>query len=171
MVQLVGYHAWQSAARRHSSANEACDAGLVISDAQKSFAASVIVLALSRLSDGQMEYLDAMAALNADVVASGDVAARTDKSTSGASTLRASLIASGIIEKAGHGKLRFAIPHLKEWLREQGEQASKRLVVSKRSSYGKRASRTKPSLTNTPGKKPLPFQAPPPETELRSFAS
>lgn len=45
-----------------------------------------------------------------------DIASRMDKSPQFVSVYRPRLIAAGLIEPARHGTVRFAIPHLREYL-------------------------------------------------------
>lgn len=116
MIQLVGYYAWQSAARRGSSEVDSTDAERGIADARKNFDAMVIRPALQRIPATQLEYLVAMARCEGMPAQSGEVARLMNKGTKEVSSYRARLIAQGLVMKRGYGKIDFAIPYMREYL-------------------------------------------------------
>lgn len=71
--------------------------------------------ALRELSEVDRTYLLAMAQ-DSRPSRSSEVARRMGKSDQYASVYRARLIAAGMIEPAGHGSVRFAIPYLRDYL-------------------------------------------------------
>ena len=121
MIQLVGYYAWQAAARRGSSTVEREDARAGIERARLSFDDMVIAPALRRLPARQLEYLQAMARCETEPAASGDVAEKMGLTTKEVSSYRSRLIDEGLVTKAGYGKVAFAIPYMREYLREYVE--------------------------------------------------
>lgn len=118
MVQLVGYHSWQAADRRGSTAVEQRDADAGVRTARGRFDAMVIEPALRRLPDSQLEYLLAMASMGSQAVASGDIARALGKPTKSIGTIRARLLRADLIEPRGYGKVGFTIPYMREYLRD-----------------------------------------------------
>lgn len=116
MVQLVGYYAWQSAARRGSDEIAAADAERGIRAARESFESMVVMPAVNRIADRQREYLLAMAHCGEAPAPSGEVARLMGGDTKSVSSYRARLIESGLVTKAGYGKVDFAIPYMRECL-------------------------------------------------------
>lgn len=115
MIQLVGYHVW-SRSRGHDPITSAhVEAGIVV--ARRKLGSTVHASALADLSDVDRTYLLAMAQDDGPS-RTGEVAKRMKVSPSYASTYRERLISAQIIEAAGHGKVDFAIPYLREYLRE-----------------------------------------------------
>ena len=74
MVQLVGYYAWQVAARSGAESVNEGSARKGIQAALDSFNAMVIAPALRRVSERQFQYLAAMAQCEGDEIANGDIA-------------------------------------------------------------------------------------------------
>ena len=121
MIQLVGYHIWRTAYRRQRA-----DSTMTVSvqDAQQG-----IANALSRLGDAvhgpeldglspiDKTYLLAMAQDDGPSSTS-TVAARMGKDPSYANVYRTRLIEAQVIKDAGYGKVDFAIPVLRRYLRE-----------------------------------------------------
>ena len=116
MVQLVGYHTWQTAARRGSEVISAADMERGVQTARKDFDAMVIEPALRRLPDGQIAYLLAMAGCGEKFASSGEVAQAMGRDTKDVSSFRRRLIDANLIEPLGYGKVGFAIPYLREYL-------------------------------------------------------
>lgn len=114
MIQLVGYQLWRNAVG--STITEAA-AGAGIDAARIRLGSLVHAPALRELSDIDRTYLLAMAQ-DRGPSRTSDIASRMDKSPQYASVYRARLIAAGMIEPAGHGTVRFAIPYLREYLLE-----------------------------------------------------
>lgn len=116
MVQLVGYHAWQLAARRGDVTISLDDARGAVSAARRDFDGMVIEPALRRLPAGQLEYLLAMACGGEGPVSSGEVAQTMGREAKNVSTFRKRLIDASLIEPLGYGKMGFAIPYMREYL-------------------------------------------------------
>lgn len=114
MIQLVGYHVWRKAS------GELIDVGAVregVPAAQKRLGSLVHETALADLSAVDRTYLLAMAQDDGPA-STGEVATRLGVSPSYAGNYRARLIDAGVIEPVGHGYVDFAIPYLREYLRE-----------------------------------------------------
>lgn len=122
MVQLVGYYTWQASARRGSVVIEPEDARRGIGVARKSFDSMVIEPALRRLPQRQVEYLLAMAACEGEVASSSEVAARMGRNVRDVGSYRRRLIDAAIIERAGYGRAAFAIPYMRDYLRERRDE-------------------------------------------------
>lgn len=118
MVQLVGYYAWQVAARSgaESVSEEAARKG--IQAALDSFNAMVIAPALRRVSERQFQYLAAMAQCEGVDIANGDIAKKMGLSASKVGSYRKRLIDAGLIEPARYGRVSFAIPYMRDYLLE-----------------------------------------------------
>lgn len=122
MVQLVGYYTWQASARRQSGVIEQVDAQWGVSVARRSFNTMVIEPALRRLPARQLEYLVAMAQCEGEVVSSGRVAERMGLSAKDVASYRKRLLNAALIEHVGYGKATFAIPYMREYLREHARE-------------------------------------------------
>ena len=118
MVQLVGYYSWQSARRRESDTLEREDACRGITEARANFDAMVLEPALRRLPGMQRDYLVAMAQCEGAPIESGEVARKMGKDTKAISSYRRRLMDQGIIVKVGYGTVDFAIPYMREYLRD-----------------------------------------------------
>lgn len=125
MIQLVGYHVWRSAS---ASSIDLADVRAGVSAARSRLGSLVHETSLADLSDVDRTYLIAMAQDEGES-STGEVARRLGVTPSYASTYRARLIAAGVIEATGHGRVDFTIPYLREYLREHAtrhEMATRR---------------------------------------------
>jgi hypothetical protein len=114
MIQLVGYHIWRLAQDDHidlAATKEGIDA------ARARLGSTVHETALADLSGIDRTYLLAMAQ-DAAPSSTGDIAQRMGRSASYANIYRTRLIQAGIIVATGYGTVDFAIPFLREYLRE-----------------------------------------------------
>lgn len=124
MIQLVGYHTWRIAARR-LRANGGEESGEVteedatqgISNALSRLGDAVHGPELDGLSPVDKTYLLAMAQDDGPSSTS-TIAERMGKSVNYANAYRARLIDAQVIRDAGYGKVDFAIPYLRQYLRE-----------------------------------------------------
>lgn len=114
MIQLVGYHVWRKADGDRIDI-KAVRAG--IPAARKRLGSTVHETALADLSEIDRTYLVAMAQ-DAGESSTSAVARRLGVTASYASTYRARLVAAGVIEPTSRGHVDFAIPFLREYLRE-----------------------------------------------------
>lgn len=116
MIQLVGYHAWRSSGPHPITVDDAL-AGAEA--ARRRVGRLVIEPALHDLSDVDRTFLLRMA-VDDGAATMKDVAERMDVNANYASQYRLRLIAAGMISSAGHGRVDFALPGLRDWLREHG---------------------------------------------------
>lgn len=119
MIQLVGYHIWQVAKRSHPAdptVNEA-DAVQGIAKALARLGDTVHGPELDTLSPVDKTYLLAMAQDDGPSSTSA-IAERMGKDMGYAGTYRTRLLEAQVIEECGYGKVDFAIPYLREYLRE-----------------------------------------------------
>jgi hypothetical protein len=86
--------------------------------AQRRHARTVIEAALAAASPKDMDFLHAMAEDNEPSTAA-DIGHRLGARTNLVANYRARLLAAGLIEAAGYGKVDFAIPGLRQHLRAQ----------------------------------------------------
>ncbi|GIG38027.1 winged helix-turn-helix domain-containing protein [Cellulomonas pakistanensis] len=114
MIQLVGYHVWRSA---QTSLIDLADVREGVAAARTRLGSLVHETSLADLSEVDRTYLIAMAQDEGDS-STGQIARRLGVTPSYASTYRARLIAAGVIEPTGHGRVDFTIPYLREHLRE-----------------------------------------------------
>ncbi|PST48349.1 ATP-binding protein [Bifidobacterium callitrichos] len=126
MIQLVGYHIWRIAYRRHRNADgtTADDARVTEEDAKQGIANALTRLGdavhgpeLDGLSPVDKTYLLAMAQDDGPSSTS-TVAERMGKDVNYANIYRTRLIDAQVISDAGYGKVDFAIPYLRQYLRE-----------------------------------------------------
>lgn len=114
MIQLVGYHVWRAAPTARITIDDARDGAAA---ARKRLGSLVHETSLADLSNVDRSYLVAMAQDEGES-STGQVARRLGVTAYYASTYRARLIAAGVIEPTRHGYVDFAIPYLREYMRE-----------------------------------------------------
>jgi len=114
MIQLVGYHVWRKATGQRIDLS-AVRAG--IPAARKRLGSTVHAAALADLSAIDRTYLLAMSQDDGES-STGEIARRLHETPHYASVYRARLIAAGVIEPTRRGYVDFAIPYLREYLRE-----------------------------------------------------
>ncbi|RSX52197.1 ATPase AAA [Bifidobacterium goeldii] len=124
MIQLVGYHIWRIAYRRSKNSDHAGSVTVTEQDTEQG-----IANALSRLGDAvhgpeldglspiDKTYLLAMAQDDGPSSTS-TVAERMGKDAAYANIYRTRLIEAQVIKDMGYGKVDFAIPYLRQYLRE-----------------------------------------------------
>ena len=117
MIQLVGYQVW----RLHPSASDvtAEDVNVGILAAQRRLGSLVVEPSLADLSNVDRTFLLAMAQDDGPSRMI-DIAGRLNCDANYASQYRLRLLAAELIESAGHGSVTFALPYLREYLREHG---------------------------------------------------
>ncbi len=114
MIQLVGYHVWRKAIGLNIDLN-AVRAG--VPAARKRLGSTVHETSLADLSYVDRTYLIAMSQDDGESSTS-EIAQRLSETNHYANVYRARLIAAGVIEPTRHGFVDFAIPYLREYLRE-----------------------------------------------------
>lgn len=115
LIQLVGYFLWKES----EQANAALDSEAVqraIDAAHRRHARTVIEAAISTASRKDLDFLHAMS-IDEGPTASGDIGHRLGAKPNTVANYRGRLIAAGLIEPAGYGHITFAIPGLREHLR------------------------------------------------------
>ena len=122
LIQLVGYYAWQGAKRKGLAVVDDVVARSGVDIALARFDATVIEPALQRVSDFGIAYLMAMALDDGSVSSTADICKRLGKSAQQLSSLRASLIRDSLVEAPSHGKIRFAIPYMANYLNNHREE-------------------------------------------------
>ena len=116
MIQLVGYHIWRQA-DGNTITEDAVHRG--VDQARARLGSLVHAPALRDLSEVDRTYLIAMAQDEpGQPSTSAEIAKRMGRNTQYASVYRARLIAAGMIEPAGYGRVQFAIPYLRDYLIE-----------------------------------------------------
>ena len=114
MIQLVGYHVWRKAS------GEVIDMDAVIAGvpaARKRLGATVHAAALDDLSEVDRTVLLAMSQDDGPSLV-GALAGRLHESAQYISVYRRRLLDAGVIHEAGYGRIDFALPYLREYLRE-----------------------------------------------------
>jgi hypothetical protein len=112
----VGYYLWLEADKAGWKLDQT-NVQRGIAAAQRRNTLVVVESALSDISDRDREFLDAMAAQDGPSAA-GQIGAILKAKPNVVSKYRNRLIAAGLIESAGYGKVDFAIPGLRQYLRE-----------------------------------------------------
>ncbi|MDJ0358462.1 ATP-binding protein [Paenarthrobacter sp. PH39-S1] len=116
LIQLVGYYLWLEAGKASWKLDES-SVHSAITAAQRRNTLVVVESALSDISDKDREFLDAMA-VQEGPSAAGQIGNMMKAKPNVVSKYRKRLIAAGLIESAGYGKVDFAIPGLRQYLRE-----------------------------------------------------
>lgn len=118
MLQLLGYNVGVRLPEGGELTEEVFERATA--SAEEDFRSDVCETTLSALSFQDVEFLNAM------VVDDGssrmaDIAERMNRTADYAQKYRRRLIDAGVIEAAGHGMVRFAVPYLRGYLRERDE--------------------------------------------------
>ena len=133
MIQLVGYHIWRIIARNHKHDTAITvsveDAEAGVQDALSRLGDTVHGPELDGLSPIDKTYLLAMAQDDGPSSTS-TVAERMGKDVKYASIYRTRLIEAQVIEDRGYGKVDFAIPYLREYLRKHAAYIRMTLDIS-----------------------------------------
>ncbi|OXN00355.1 AAA family ATPase [Bifidobacterium vansinderenii] len=119
MIQLVGYHMWRHARRRHDGPDDAITVEDVrdgIEQARAKLGEGVCAPVIKRLSERAVDYLEAMA-IDDGPSATSDIAKRMGESMDCANIYRQRLIDEHVITSPTRGRVDFAIPFLREYLR------------------------------------------------------
>lgn len=117
LVQLVGYHVWKKASKAGNIVtDDVLQAG--VEAARRRMGATVLQSAYTSLSPIDQTYLLCMAE-DEGPSSTSEIAARMAVSNQYAGMYRRRLIDAGVIVVDGHGLVNFAVPRLREYLREQ----------------------------------------------------
>lgn len=119
LIQLVGYYLWRAADARGADEILAEDVERGHADALLAYFDAVCAPVYYGLRSPQRLFIEAMAKDDPQPSAMSAIAQRTRRTPSWASKYRASLILEQIIEPAGHGFVKFSVPHLGEYIREK----------------------------------------------------
>lgn len=114
MIQLVGYHVWRKAS---GNTIDAAAVAAGVPAAQKRLGSTVHATALGDLSDVDRTFLVAMAQDDGPS-STGAIGQRIGETSKYVSVYRRRLLEAGVIEEAGYGHVDFAVPYLREYLRE-----------------------------------------------------
>ena len=115
LIQLVGYWIWRSNETAHTIDLAQARDGIIA--ARRRMGSLIHEPALFDLSSVDRTFLAAMATDEGPSKMS-DIASRLDSGPNYASQYRLRLIAAGMIRPAGHGYVDFAVPYLRDYLRE-----------------------------------------------------
>ena len=117
LIQLVGYFLWREAENSNGDLTpETVDRA--IEAANRRNARTVIEAALAAASPKDVDFLSAMAEDDGPSVA-GEIGRRIGARTNLVANYRSRLLAAGLIQSAGHGRVDFAIPGLRQYLRNR----------------------------------------------------
>lgn len=116
LVQLVGSLAWERSRQNQESGISQETIASIAPDAISIMGAQVHQPATLTLPPAQREFLEAMAAVELDGVATiADIAGHMDRTLRSLSATRQRLIDADLIEPTAHGKLRYVIPYMGEY--------------------------------------------------------
>ena len=118
LIQLIGFHVWRRSSDR-SIDPDAVRRG--IDDALERLHVLVHEQALKDISPTDLRVLKAMAVDEGDSLVS-DLAARLDRDRLWINNYRRRLVDARVIEPTGRGRVRFAIPYLREYLLEDEDE-------------------------------------------------
>jgi hypothetical protein len=116
MVQLVGHQMWRAGSGKTITTDDV-ERGVAV--ARRRLRELVHETALNDLSDVDRSFLRAMA-VDDGPSRVADIVRRMGKGSQYINTYRGRLAAAGVIEAPARGRLDFAIPYLRETLREMG---------------------------------------------------
>jgi nucleoside-triphosphatase THEP1 len=117
MIQLIGYYTWRNNATRKKITEDDVEVGIL--EANRRLGTLVYGASLNDLSDVDRRFLSVMAKSDFDTKIAY-IASELGVSTTYAGQYRIRLLETGLITKAGHGKLDFALPYLREYIRGLG---------------------------------------------------
>lgn len=116
LIQLVGYFLW-----RQAEAGEALDSAAIanaVAAARRRHERVVIEAALASASAKDLDFLRAMSQ-DSGISEVSAIGLRLGARPNTVSNYRTRLIEAGLVEQAGYGRVDFAIPGLREYLRAQ----------------------------------------------------
>jgi hypothetical protein len=114
LIQLVGYFLWREA-ENHDGALSPAAVDRALAAAIRRNERVVIEAALAAASRKDLEFLHAMA-VDEGTSTAADIVRRTGSRPTLVAKYRTRLLAAGLIESGGHGKVIFAIPGLRQYL-------------------------------------------------------
>jgi hypothetical protein len=117
LVQLVGYHLWRSTDRTDIDRN-ATNQG--IAAARRRLGSLVHETALNDLSDVDRTFLMAMSPDNGPSRMGNILSRMGGVAPQYGNVYKNRLIEAGMIDSVGHGKVDYALPYLRDFLREHG---------------------------------------------------
>lgn len=115
LVQLIGYFLWREAEKSTGTLTPAAVDRAIVAGLKRNIRL-VVEPAMAHTSRRDKDYLNAMAA-DDGVSSTAEIAVRMGATLTLAANYRARLSAAALIESAGHGRVNFSIPGLREYLR------------------------------------------------------
>lgn len=116
LIQLVGYFLWREAENQNDSLSPAA-VDRAIAAAIRRNERVVIEAALATASAKDLQFLHAMS-VDDEPSRTADIIARTGSGPTLVAKYRTRLLAAGLIESISHGRVDYAIPGLREYLRK-----------------------------------------------------
>jgi len=120
LVQVVGFELWQ--VDPSAETIDLADARVAIARARRTAHRLVHEPTLADLSEADRAFLEAMAEDASDPSSVADILTRLGATRDHVNKYRSRLISAQIIEPAGRGKLSFAVPLLRDYLRQQSDR-------------------------------------------------
>ena len=114
MLQLVGYYSWDFAG---AGCIEVADVERGAKTAKDDMKERILQATLDELSDRDLDFLNAMLQ-DEKSSRTAEIASRIKMTTGNVSTYKKRLLEQGVIEESRRGEVRFALPHLREYLPE-----------------------------------------------------
>lgn len=115
LVQLIGYFLWREAEKGSGTLTTDAVDRAVAAGLRRNIRL-VVEPAIARTSRRDKDYLHAMA-MDDGVSSTADIAERMGATLTLAANYRSRLIEAALIESTGHGRVKFSIPGLREYLR------------------------------------------------------
>ena len=116
MMQLVGYESWENSEGRMEISEDDVKRG--VAQALDEFRNGVLESTLREMSKGDRTFARAMLASSGPSTLT-EIATRMGKGTNYTSTYKKRLLSQGAIEERGGATFDFAIPHLREYLKDE----------------------------------------------------
>jgi len=116
LIQLIGYHMWRQSPNAKNISVADVDKGMESAD--EYMERMILDTTVKDLSDKDIAFLLAMLP-DPDISRIGDIITRMGVSAAAAGQYRLRLIRQGVIEEFGRGKVRFALPLLREYMEKR----------------------------------------------------
>lgn len=123
LVQLYGHAVWRAAGRPDPGATLTVAHVAAAEDEVRGELASLYRSRWAKASPSEQRFLAAMARADQPEVRRGFIAEQLAVSTEALGMARRSLVDKGIVEPAGHGRLRFTVPGFREYVLDEAGPA------------------------------------------------
>lgn len=117
MMQLIGYRAFRIAENEHKDIVEKKHIMSAVDYAINDLQTQVLKNTVDELSNVEIKFLNAMCE-DEEFSFINDISKRLDKSASYIGAYKKKLLEHGVIEEIGRGRIKFALPYLREYIKK-----------------------------------------------------